>query len=190
LRCLYLHQNCIEKMENLSHLEYLDNLNLSENFIKKIEEIKHLKRLTSLTLSNNSLQSIDDIIELAECDSIVILDLSRNKLDDPEILTQVFNKMPNLKVLKLEGNPVIRKIPNYRKTCISTLKFLTYLDSMPVFEDERRLAEAWQRGGLEEEKREREMIKKQARKKEKSNFKAFEKLIKEAKEKRLADISF
>jgi dynein assembly factor 1 len=36
---------------------------------------------------------------------------------------------------------------------------MKYIDDKPVFEDERRYAEAWGRGGLEEERREREKYK-------------------------------
>jgi dynein assembly factor 1 len=50
-----------------------------------------------------------------------VIDLSKNKLSDPAILEEVFMKLPNLKLLKIEGNPVIRKIPNYRKTMINSL---------------------------------------------------------------------
>ena len=67
--------------------------------------------------------------------------------------------MPNLKVLYLQNNPVTKKIPNYRKTIISNIPTLTYLDDRPVFKDDRRHAEAFARGGLEEERKERNLIK-------------------------------
>ena len=38
---------------------------------------------------------------------------------------------------------------HYRKTMICELPHLSYLDDRPVFEDERRCAEAWRAGGLE-----------------------------------------
>lgn len=41
------------------------------------------------------------------------------------------------------GNPVIRKLTNYRKTTIVRMKSLKYLDDRPVFDRERLLAEAW-----------------------------------------------
>lgn len=86
-------------------------------------------------------------------------------------------KMPNLAVLYLQNNPFIKKFKNYRKTFIYSLPNLKYLvifvitisfynkkneykqDDRPVFDDERRYAEAFQRGGLEEEKAERKRYK-------------------------------
>jgi dynein assembly factor 1 len=52
-------------------------------------------------------------------------------------------------------------IPSYRKTTISKIKTLTYLDDRPVFEEDRRHAEAYTRGGIEEERAERELIRKE-----------------------------
>lgn len=68
--------------------------------------------------------------------------MQRNKIADPAIL-DILAQLPSLKVLYLKGNPVVSKIKPYRKTLISKLKNLTYLDDRPVFADERALAEAW-----------------------------------------------
>jgi len=70
------------------------------------------------------------------------VDLSNNRLDDVEVLS-VLEKMPNLAVLHLQGNPVVKKITNYRKTVIARLPALKYLDDRPVFEKERRTVDAW-----------------------------------------------
>ena len=67
--------------------------------------------------------------------------------------------MDNLKVLYLQNNPICKKIPNYRKTLISRIKKLKYLDDRPVFEKDRRFAEAFYFKGLEGEKIEREKYK-------------------------------
>lgn len=96
--------------------------------------------------------------------------------------------MPNLKVLYLQGNDVTNKIKNYRKTIIARLPELKYLDDRPVFEDDRRNAEAFSRGGIEEERAERERISVEKREKDEKNRVAFKDMIKRAREeKRLAD---
>ena len=67
--------------------------------------------------------------------------------------------MPKLAVLYLQGNPVTKKIKNYRKTLIARIPTLKYLDDRPVFDEDRRYAEAFAVGGLEEERKEREKFK-------------------------------
>ena len=58
-------------------------------------------------------------------------------------------KMPNLAVVYLQNNRFNKKIAHYRKTLISKMTNLKYIDDKPVFDDERRYAEVWARGGLE-----------------------------------------
>lgn len=58
-------------------------------------------------------------------------------------------------VLVLTGNPVVRNIPAYRKTLTLRLKELLNLDNRPVFPRDRACAEAWQKGGVQEEIAER-----------------------------------
>ena len=63
--------------------------------------------------------------------------------------------MNDLRVLYFQENPAIKLIKNYRKTFIFKIKTLRYLDDRPVFPEERRFAEAFFRGGAEEERQER-----------------------------------
>lgn len=56
--------------------------------------------------------------------------------------------MNKLAVLYLQNNPICKKIPNYRKTLIASLPNLKYLDDRPIFEEDRRYAEAFAQGGL------------------------------------------
>jgi dynein assembly factor 1 len=94
--------------------------------------------------------------------------------------------MPNLKVLYLMNNPVVKKIKNYRKTIIAALPNLKYLDDRPVFVDDRRHAEAFSRGGLDEERKERDKIKQEKNEKDEMNRQAFKDMIAKARAERKA----
>jgi dynein assembly factor 1 len=66
-------------------------------------------------------------------------------------------KMPELAVLYMQNNQFNKKIAHYRKSIISRMPNLKYIDDKPIFEDEKRYADAWARGGLEEERKERKL---------------------------------
>ncbi|CAF91362.1 unnamed protein product, partial [Tetraodon nigroviridis] len=162
LRCLFLQENCIHKLENLSSLKSLHILNVSNNYIRTIEHISCLPDLNTLQIAHNKLKTVDDIQHLSQCLAISVLDLSYNLLCDPGVLT-VLQAMPNLKVLNLIGNEVVKNIPNYRKTVIVRLKSVTFLDERPVFDIERACAEAWAVNGYAGEQKEREKWESQER---------------------------
>lgn len=56
--------------------------------------------------------------------NISVIDLSHNRLEDPCII-DVLERLPELSVLNLMGNPVIKKIKNYRKVWYGTISFKT-----------------------------------------------------------------
>ncbi|XP_033731130.1 dynein assembly factor 1, axonemal-like [Pecten maximus] len=184
LRCLFLQQNLIDRLENLEPLQQLDTLNVSHNVIRKIQNLACLPVLNTLNISHNKLSSVESLEHLTECESLSVLDLSHNSIEDPAAIN-VFEKMKSLKVLNLMGNGIIRNIKNYRKTCIVKMKNLTYLDDRPVFPKDRACAEAWDRGGVEAEREEREMWINRDRKKIKDSVDAMLGMRKRGEAKRI-----
>jgi len=182
LRSLHLNQNCIRKIEGLDHCHELWTLSLTENYVRKIEGLSHLKRLNTLTIDKNHIgyDGLDDIIHLKDT-SINTLDLKDNKIDDPACLEEVFMKMPELRVLYLKGNPVVKKIPNYRKKLIASMPNLRYLDDRPVFPEDARYANAFMRGGIAEERLERKKIQQEKEDEHKRNMDAFKQMVERAK---------
>ena len=69
--------------------------------------------------------------------------------------------MPNIAVVYLQNNLFNKHISHYRKVLITKIPNLKYIDDKPIFEDEKRYAEAWGRGGLAQERKERELYKKE-----------------------------
>lgn len=183
LRCLFLQQNLIRKLENLEALQKLCTLNVSNNYITSIENISSLPVLSTLQVAHNKLESVADIQHLSDCGALSVLDLSHNLLKDPEILA-VLEVMPELRVLNLIGNEVVKKIPNYRRTLIVRLKQLTFLDDWPVFPKDRACAEAWAAGGYEAEQREREQWQTRERRKIQDSLDAMVLIRKKAQERR------
>merc|ERR1712086_960945 len=161
LRQLFIQQNCIKEMSGLEELTNLGAINLSENFVKKVDHLKGLTGLNTLQLTQNSLATYDDLIGLRDCPSIS----------------------------SLERNPITRKMKSYRKATICRLKNLTYLDDRPIFPDERLLAEAWGRGGIEAEKIERQRQRKLKEWTEKNRHKQFFEYVNRARTTREAAIA-
>eukprot|EP00743_Colponemidia_sp_Colp-15_P001894 GILK01002064.1.p1 GENE.GILK01002064.1~~GILK01002064.1.p1 ORF type:complete len:304 (+),score=54.21 GILK01002064.1:73-984(+) len=176
LRCLYLHSNCIERIENLGALSALVVLQLSHNRIRVAENLAGLTSLETLNLSHNCFQKVADVQGLTECPSITTLDLSDNHIEEHQGLLEILQQLPNLACLYLKGNPFVRNMTNYRKLLICHLPNLKYLDERPVFELERRTAEAWGRGGREMEIEERKRFQEEKEFADKRNMEEFRKL--------------
>ena len=93
--------------------------------------------------------SAASIAPLAGCPNLEVLDLANNRLDG-EDLFDLFAQFKSLRVLYLTGNP-IQRAGYYRKRLVSRCAALTYLDTSPVEDLEKRGAEAWARGGRDAE---------------------------------------
>ena len=64
LRCLYMQQNLVEKIENLQHCQMLAIINLESNQVKKIENLDCLPALETLHLGKNHLSSYESLEHL------------------------------------------------------------------------------------------------------------------------------
>ena len=182
-----MQENMINKIEGLQHMTDLRQLNLSENMIQKVEGLENCVNLDTVHLKRNSLGRweggcIESLKGLLDCPTISCLDIQDNYLDDPAILEEILMKMPNLKVLYMMNNPCVKTIKGYRKTIITQIPTLTYLDDRPVFEDDRRRAEAWSRGGIEEERLEMKKIKQEKDDKHWANHEAFRLMVNKARD--------
>ena len=166
LSCLYLQNNLIEKIEGLDNLKNLKTLVLSFNYINKIENLENLNYLTTLEIDHNKIKEIENLKGVLSLKSLNILNLSNNDIDDTSF-SDIIEQLPQLRVLRMEGNSVIRKMENYRRILIIKNLELKYLDDTPIEENDRRLANAWKLGGKVEEKKERELIKKEKEEKDK-----------------------
>jgi dynein assembly factor 1 len=172
---LMMHENVIEKMEGLTTLVNLRTLNLSDNCIKRIEGLSGCVHLDTLQLKRNRIgnDGLDDVRGLLECKSLCNLDVAENRIDDKNVVEEIWQQLPELKVLYSQGNPYCKEVSSYRKTMIAKLPPLKYLDDRPVFEEDRRRAEAYARGGIEAEREEMKAIKKEKEDKHWANHEAF-----------------
>ena len=191
MKTLYLQENIIGKIENLESMTELDTLNLSKNFVSKIENISHMKKLTTLIMSNNNLTSADSISHVACLPNLHALDIQSNKIDDdPEAILKILEACPELRVVYLKGNDVVKKISHYRKTLVSRCKNLRYLDDRPVFEDERRRCNVWGKvyaasgdvnAANEAEREEIANIRREKKEREERAFLQFEEMVMEGR---------
>jgi dynein assembly factor 1 len=183
LRQLYLHQNLLTRIEGLEELTILDSLNLSDNNLSFLSGLdSQADGLTMLQLKNNRLQTIDGLEHLLVLNKLSSLDLGGNRIEDGSALIDLLAQLPELKSLHLTGNPCVRSIKNYRKTVISRLPKLLYLDEKPVFADERRLVTAWASGGLEAEREEKKKMRAEEEAKVHARLEEFRELQRRARE--------
>jgi dynein assembly factor 1, axonemal len=142
----------ITKIEGLIHLDRLHTLNLSNNKLTDLSGLGWgLRSLKTLDVSFNLITDINECGSIKALPSLTSLDIRDNQIGNHDEILPFFAEMPKLELLYLKGNPACRKILNYRKSFINTLPVLCFLDEKPVTELERMFAEAFSRGGKEEE---------------------------------------
>ena len=130
-------------MRGLAGLPQLDTLNLAGNQIADLAGLEACTALRTLVLADNALAAPEGAAPLGACTALESLDLQGNQLEDGEALLAALRSLPRLKCLYLRDNPLVSALRCYRKRVVAALPALTYLDDRPVFEVERRCAEAW-----------------------------------------------
>lgn len=150
LKALYLNCNMLRKVDlHLAANEELSHLNLATNQIASFEPSGLPPSLNTVLVAANCLETAAAIAPLAALPNLEVLDLQNNKLDGDDLF-HLFASFPSLRVLYLIGNP-IQRADYYRKRLVSRCASLTYLDTLPVEDLEKRGAEAWARGGRDAE---------------------------------------
>ena len=185
LRCLYMAKNALTDVEGAVRLKALVTLDISENHVDSLEGLRGHPSLATLVAAGNRLADVDAIDALRACPSLTSLDLSDNKLSDANVVEFLTSEdaglADRLALLKFRGNPAVGETKSYRKTVVSRMRALNYLDDAPVFPKDRRLAEAWARGGVEEEREERRRIFEDEQKHRERQQKNFEEMVSNAK---------
>lgn len=186
LKSLFIQDNCIEEIDGLETLAELRQINISDNCVEIIKGLENCKKLDSFHIKANKLgcHELGDVASLRgllDCPSIESLDISDNSLQDPAIVDEILAKMPNLKVLHAQNNKFCQKVSSYRKTLVWKIKTLTYLDDRPIFPEDRRRAEAFARGGLDQERAEMKIIRKEKDDKHWENHEKMMEFVKDIK---------
>lgn len=151
MKCLYLHQNQIPKMENLLSFSQLSILNLSHNKIKVVEGLENCLELMTVDLSHNEIENITDCDQLKELPKLAHLDLKANKINDKENIVPFVASLPSIVSIYLLSNPCVRLISGLRKQLVLHSPTLYFLDDRPITELERKVIMAFAEGGKEAE---------------------------------------
>lgn len=147
----YLHNNSLSRIENLAHLKRLHTLNISHNRLTSLDGLEGCDSLRTLDVSGNMITDINECRVLKLLPALGSFDARDNKIDNHEDIVPFFAELPRLELLYLRGNPCVRKIVNYRKVMITTIPALVYFDERNVEPLDRMFAEAYMRGGKDEE---------------------------------------
>eukprot|EP00485_Elphidium_margaritaceum_P005792 CAMPEP_0202690968 /NCGR_PEP_ID=MMETSP1385-20130828/5824_1 /ASSEMBLY_ACC=CAM_ASM_000861 /TAXON_ID=933848 /ORGANISM="Elphidium margaritaceum" /LENGTH=377 /DNA_ID=CAMNT_0049346309 /DNA_START=32 /DNA_END=1165 /DNA_ORIENTATION=+ len=131
-----LHQYDIEKIELIQdHCKHLKILYLQNNQIEKIENLSKLKELQYLNLALNNISKIEG---LCSCESLQKLDLTLNFINFKSLVDCISELKHNsfLSELHLTGNPCTDHC-RYRMFVIYSLPQLRTLDALPIKSSER-----------------------------------------------------
>ncbi|XP_008060142.1 protein tilB homolog [Carlito syrichta] len=130
---LSLHQQEIERLEHIDKwCRDLKILYLQNNLIGKIENVSKLKKLEYLNLALNNIEKIEN---LEGCEGLAKLDLTVNFIGELSSIKTLKHNI-HLKELFLMGNPCT-DFDGYRQFVVATLQQLKWLDGKEIERSER-----------------------------------------------------
>ncbi|KAF0714351.1 hypothetical protein As57867_003895, partial [Aphanomyces stellatus] len=132
-----LHQEEIEKIEVIGTLcRKLRILYLQNNIIEKIEDLTHMKDLRYLNLALNNITKIEG---LGSCEFLDKLDLTVNFIDVDALEESINHLKPlvHLKELYMLGNPAQSDWENFNAYVIASLPRLELLDGKEITKSDR-----------------------------------------------------
>uniref|UniRef100_A0A8I3W2I4 Leucine-rich repeat-containing protein 6 n=1 Tax=Callithrix jacchus TaxID=9483 RepID=A0A8I3W2I4_CALJA len=130
---LSLHQQEIERLEHIDKwCRDLKILYLQNNLIGKIENVSKLKKLEYLNLALNNIEKIEN---LEGCEELAKLDLTVNFIGELSSIKTLKHNI-HLKELFLMGNPCAT-FNHYREFVVATLPQLKWLDGKEIEPSER-----------------------------------------------------
>ncbi|XP_061462873.1 dynein axonemal assembly factor 11 isoform X2 [Rhineura floridana] len=128
-----LHQQNLEKIELLDKwCRDLKILYLQNNLIPKIENVSKLKKLEYLNLALNNIEKIENV---EGCEELQKLDLTANFIGELSSIKTLKSNI-HLKELFLVGNPCT-DFEGYRQFVVATLHQLKFLDCKEIARSER-----------------------------------------------------
>ncbi|XP_024596780.1 protein tilB homolog isoform X1 [Neophocaena asiaeorientalis asiaeorientalis] len=131
---LSLHQQEIERLEHIDKwCRDLKILYLQNNLIGKIENVSKLKKLEYLNLALNNIEKIENLE--AGCEGLTKLDLTVNFIGELSSVKTLQHNI-HLKELFLMGNPCA-DFDGYRQFVVATLQQLKWLDGKEIERSER-----------------------------------------------------
>ena len=163
LTALFLHSNHITSLASLPALSQLRTLNVSENALTDLHGVEQLSALVTLDASHNAVAAVQPLHSLSQLRDLL---LSHNCLPASPSPIPILAALPALRVLQLHHNPIVAQQAAYRRTLLSQLPSVQWLDERGVREDERVGVEGWKESGLQGERAARGKLQEERREKE------------------------
>ena len=143
LERLFLYSNKIRKLENLQHLTLIQTLWLQDNEISEIENLDSLCNLKQLSLARNKIHEIGSSLD--SCTNLSELNLAGNELWSFKDLLNI-TRSTSLRKLAFNdpdwGDNPVCDLCNYQTYVFFHLQQLSHMDTLPIPEEGKQLAEA------------------------------------------------